>query len=669
MYGSGGGASSKTKDIHISIPRRLATEGFFSGAGEKPSGHCTRSLRSSRSSGQLPKVNLDSNTESSLPGSYHKHRTPKSVSFGGTTILNRQEVSGPVESQRTYGTSGDIATGLHGIMHFYCPKCQTPHETPPRGIGDQLEPKDRSLGGHGAVTGGSTSVIEMVDTQSSPVSGCSVSPGVSIRHPSNGCVSSGMGGSSGSLLSAGSVVRQGKAVPHQSAGTQSGPSGSQVFHTTNSGENALNTDAQYNHDVLLEQTRGNEIPTPIARVPSDMALAPGQRNINYSGAPARSAERVSRFSEQTPRGRSRLGRTRRSRRIHLRAMGSASTGSLRRRSKQEMPRLRIQVLPSGISRECPVDRLVRDISLRFSADSPHSGSDQQTLQNDSYSATMAPSILVHRSPQPVGKTSQEAAVQTRSSEQNGGQNSTSQPTLSELNSMAPEFLQYGHLGLSQECMNILKESKRPSTRRSYAFKWKRFYIWCCQQGHNPIRAQEDVILSYLLHLAKSGLQVSSIEVHLSAITAYRKSPSQESFFTKPVVKDFLEGLKKVFPPIRRPSPPWELNIVLAKLMGPPFEPIHKASLQHLTWKTAFLVAITSARRVSEIQALSSKEPYTVFHDNRVVLRTHPSFLPKVVSEFHINQTISLPTFFPNPETPAEKALHSLDLKSAEILSG
>ncbi|KAJ1123593.1 hypothetical protein NDU88_002061 [Pleurodeles waltl] len=312
-----------------------------------------------------------------------------------------------------------------------------------------------------------------------------------------------------------------------------------------------------------------------------MALAPGQRNVTYSGSPARTTKRGSRFPEQTPRGRTRLGPTRRSRRIHLRSMGSTSIGSLRRRSKQEMPRLRIQVLSSGISRECPVDRLVRDISLRLSTDSPHIGSDQQTLQiqnqNDSHSSTMAPSILVHRSPQPIGKTSQEAAVQTGSSEQNGGQDSTSQPTLSELNSMAPEFLQYGHLGLSQECMNILIESKRPSTRRSYAFKWKRFYIWCCQQGQNPIRAQEDVILSYLLHLAKSGLQVSSIKVHLSAITAYRKSPSQESFFTKPVVKDFLEGLKKVFPPIRRPSPPWELNIVLAKLMGPPFEPIHKAS--------------------------------------------------------------------------------------------
>lgn len=74
------------------------------------------------------------------------------------------------------------------------------------------------------------------------------------------------------------------------------------------------------------------------------------------------------------------------------------------------------------------------------------------------------------------------------------------------------------------------------------------------------------------------------------------------------------------------------------------------------------MAITSARRVSEIQTLSAIEPYTFFHHKRVVFRTHPSFLPKVVSDFHVNQTISLPSFFPNPSTPAEKSLHSLDLK-------
>ena len=203
----------------------------------------------------------------------------------------------------------------------------------------------------------------------------------------------------------------------------------------------------------------------------------------------------------------------------------------------------------------------------------------------------------------------------------------SMSSISELGGLAPEVLQYGHLNLPHECMEILKEAKRPSTRHFYTFKWKRFCVWCVQHQYDPMSCQEDVVLLSLLHLVRSGLSLSTIQVHLAAITAYQNSPEQALFFTIAVIKDFLEVLKKVFPPIRSPSPPWELNIVLSKLMGPPFEPIHKSTLQHLTWKAAFLVAITSARRVREIQALCTHEPYTVFHSSKVVMRTHPSFFP------------------------------------------
>lgn len=43
---------------------------------------------------------------------------------------------------------------------------------------------------------------------------------------------------------------------------------------------------------------------------------------------------------------------------------------------------------------------------------------------------------------------------------------------------------------------------------------------------------------------------------------------------------------------------------LIVLQHPPFEPLEKAELKWLPLKTAFLLAITSARRISELQALS-----------------------------------------------------------------
>lgn len=40
-------------------------------------------------------------------------------------------------------------------------------------------------------------------------------------------------------------------------------------------------------------------------------------------------------------------------------------------------------------------------------------------------------------------------------------------------------------------------------------------------------------------------------------------------------------------------------------------------------ETSFLVAITSARRVSEIVALGAKEPHTSFRTGRFILRPKP----------------------------------------------
>ena len=53
-------------------------------------------------------------------------------------------------------------------------------------------------------------------------------------------------------------------------------------------------------------------------------------------------------------------------------------------------------------------------------------------------------------------------------------------------------------------------------------------------------------------------------------------------------------------------PAWNLSFVLRCLSRPPFEPFKLASDKHLTWKTSFLLALASAKRVSELHDLSSR---------------------------------------------------------------
>lgn len=99
-------------------------------------------------------------------------------------------------------------------------------------------------------------------------------------------------------------------------------------------------------------------------------------------------------------------------------------------------------------------------------------------------------------------------------------------------------------------------------------------------------------------------------------------------------------------------------------MKPPFEPLREVGLKWLRMKTLFLVAITSVRRVSELNALSVKSSCCTFHKDKVVLLTDPTFRPKVDSSFHRSQEICLPTFCPQPQHPKERLWHTLDVKRA-----
>ncbi len=72
----------------------------------------------------------------------------------------------------------------------------------------------------------------------------------------------------------------------------------------------------------------------------------------------------------------------------------------------------------------------------------------------------------------------------------------------------------------------------------------------------------------------------------------------------PLVTRFLRGALRLRPPVRSRIPPWDLAVVLNALCRPPFEPIEEITDRHLTLKTVFLLAISSLKRVGDLQALS-----------------------------------------------------------------
>lgn len=164
-----------------------------------------------------------------------------------------------------------------------------------------------------------------------------------------------------------------------------------------------------------------------------------------------------------------------------------------------------------------------------------------------------------------------------------------------------------------------------------------------------------LILDYILDLKRSGLSTSLIHMHLDTITAFHPKIDGYSMFTHLLMKRFLQGLLNLYPHIWHPTQPWDPNLILHPLTRSLFEPMATCSFIHLSIKTAFLVAIMLARWIGEIGALMAYPPYNIFPKDRVMLHTHPKFLPKVPS-FHLNQPIYLPCFFPKSHSNHHEAM-------------
>ncbi|CAJ0968216.1 unnamed protein product [Ranitomeya imitator] len=233
-------------------------------------------------------------------------------------------------------------------------------------------------------------------------------------------------------------------------------------------------------------------------------------------------------------------------------------------------------------------------------------------------------------------------------------------SVAQFNGVAVETAVLRASGLSDRVIHTMIQARKPSSSRIYYRTWKAYFRWCELNRVPPMVFSLPSLLAFLHAGLDSGLALSSLKGQVSALSIL----FQKTLTSRPQVKTFFQGVAHAVPPYRAPVEAWDLNLVLDVLKVSPFEPLREIPLSVLSWKVAFLVAITSIRRVSELAALSCCPPFLVIHQDKVVFRPPPSFLPKVVSTFHLNEDIVLPSFCPAPTHPLERSLNKLDLVRA-----
>ena len=148
-------------------------------------------------------------------------------------------------------------------------------------------------------------------------------------------------------------------------------------------------------------------------------------------------------------------------------------------------------------------------------------------------------------------------------------------------------------------------ARRPSSRALYQHRWSIYRSWCHDHGHSVSRPTLAKVADFLYWLRFiKGLSVSSLRGYRSALSAVFRF-HLPSLSSDPVIRDLLRSFRlSSAERVLRP-PAWDLSKVLQYLVTSAFEPLSRASFRALTLKTLFLLALATAKRVGELQALSS----------------------------------------------------------------
>ena len=154
-------------------------------------------------------------------------------------------------------------------------------------------------------------------------------------------------------------------------------------------------------------------------------------------------------------------------------------------------------------------------------------------------------------------------------------------------------------GYSSTVATRITASHRLSTQSVYDSKWRIFTEWCRDTGHDPFSTSTPVLADFLAFLfTAKGFAPTTIAGYRTTIINTLEKVTGHRLADEHLISSLLNQFESERPRPGRSTPDWDLALVLRALHYAPFEPLAKAPLWALTFKTVFLTALASAKRRS-----------------------------------------------------------------------
>ena len=196
-------------------------------------------------------------------------------------------------------------------------------------------------------------------------------------------------------------------------------------------------------------------------------------------------------------------------------------------------------------------------------------------------------------------------------------------------------------GFSVEVADRIAAPQRSSTRTIYTSKWALFEKWCRENSMDFSTPSVKQISDFFMCLYQDRC--------LSTIDGYRTGiidtlgPTAHHIAHNADLHRLLSSFHSDRPKSSRNLPKWNLSVVLNELTKAPVEPMKDIDLKHLTLKTAFLLALASGKRRSEIHAWVANKVSNLGQWEKVALFPSSDFIAKNQLAREGSQSVSLVT--------------------------
>lgn len=217
-------------------------------------------------------------------------------------------------------------------------------------------------------------------------------------------------------------------------------------------------------------------------------------------------------------------------------------------------------------------------------------------------------------------------------------------------------------------VELLQNSWRPGTLRSYSAPWKRWTAWANSEAvpiNTPSPEQVALFLSFLHNHKK--LSYSTILVNKSVVTSFADPSRADLINDHPVVKHMLKAISISHAKEKRSSI-WDVTKLMAWLKA---NPPDEKSIFQVSRHLAVLLLLASGRRIHDLTLLSINESHIQESENHIYF--WPKFGSKTDSGSHRqsgwkisrceDQSLDIVYWFKiliNISANRRKAVHNLD---------